>query len=178
LRRQGSHRPDVVLALLLLTFAFRTILVPIKSIIGFPLSISASFGALVAFFQWGWGQKPLGITPGPKTGDARGAVTRGTARSARVVTAAALVMVAIVVAFMAADDPTIRSIGFSFAIGVFIDAFVIRLTLVPAVMAIVGDRLWCHPRWFARHVPDPDIEGERLAHELAQPAPPEPPPVG
>jgi RND superfamily putative drug exporter len=201
----------ILLALLLLTFAFRTILVPIKSIIGFLLSICASFGALVAFFQWGWGQSLLGVTPGPivsflpiillaivfglssdyemfvvsrikedytRTGDARGAVERGTARSTRVVTAAALVMVAIFVAFLAADDPTIKSIGFSFAVGVFIDAFVVRLTLVPAVMAVIGKKMWYHPRWFARHVPDPDIEGERLAHDLAEEAPVEAHPVG
>jgi putative drug exporter of the RND superfamily len=194
----------ILLALLLLTFAFRTILVPIKSIIGFLLSVSASFGALVAFFQWGWGRQLLGVTPGPivsflpiillaivfglssdyemfvvsrikedytKTGDARGAVERGTGNSARVVTAAALVMVSIFVAFMTADDPTIKSIGFSFAIGVFIDAFVVRLTLVPAVLAIVGKRMWYHPRWFARHVPDPDIEGERLRRDLTERAP-------
>jgi len=52
-------------------------------------------------------------------------------------------------------------------VGVFLDAFVVRLTLVPAVMAIAGSRLWYHPRWFARHVPDPDIEGQRLERELA-----------
>jgi putative drug exporter of the RND superfamily len=201
----------ILLALLLLTFAFRTILVPIKSIIGFLLSITASFGALVAFFQWGWGQQLLGVTPGPivsflpiillaiifglssdyemfvvsrikedhtTTGDARGAVQRGTARSTRVVTAAALVMVAIFVAFMAADDPTIKSIGFSFAVGVFIDAFVVRLTLVPAVMAIIGKKMWYHPRWFARHIPDPDIEGERLARDLTEQTQADVAPVG
>jgi RND superfamily putative drug exporter len=200
----------VVLAFLLLTFAFRTILVPIKSIIGFLLSVCASFGALVAVFQWGWGKDLLGITPGSivsflpiillaivfglssdyemfvvsrikedftKTDDARGAVVRGTGRSVRVVTAAALIMVAIFIAFLAATDPTIKSIGFSFAIGVFIDAFVVRLTLVPAVMAIIGDKLWYHPRWFARHVPDPDIEGERLTRQLADVVPAEPQPV-
>lgn len=201
----------IVLAFLLLTFAFRTILVPIKSVIGFLLSVCASFGALVAVFQWGWGKDLLGITPGSivsflpiillaivfglssdyqmfvvsrikedftKTGDARGAVVRGTGKSVRVVTAAALIMVAIFIAFMAANDPTIKSIGFSFAIGVFIDAFVVRLTLVPAVMAIIGDKLWYHPRWFARHVPDPDIEGERLTRKLAEVVPAEPQPVG
>ncbi len=197
----------IVLAFILLTFAFRTILVPIKSIIGFLLSVCASFGALVAVFQWGWGANLIGITPGSivsflpiillaivfglssdyemflvsrikedytATGDARGAIVRGTGKSVRVVTAAALIMVAIFVAFMAANDPTIKSIGFSFAIGVFVDAFLVRLTLVPAVMAIVGDKLWYHPRWFARRVPDPDIEGERLARQLIEPVPVQP----
>ena len=72
-----------------------------------------------------------------KNGDARRAVQRGTGLSARVVTAAALIMFSIFVAFMFTNDPTIKAIGFSFAAGVFLDAFVVRLTLVPAVMAIV-----------------------------------------
>jgi len=69
---------------------------------------------------------------------------------------------------MVTNNPTIKAIGFSFAAGVFLDAFVVRLTLVPAVMAIIGSRLWYHPRWFARRVPDPDIEGHRLERELAE----------
>ncbi|MZG19564.1 MMPL family transporter, partial [Streptomyces sp. SID5914] len=189
----------VGLAFILLTFAFRTILVPIKSILGFLLSIAAAFGAQVAMFQWGWGEHLFGITPAETisflpiimiaiifglssdyevfvvsrikedfstTGDARGAVERGTAQSARVVTAAALIMFSIFVAFMFADDPTIKAIGFSFAVGVFLDAFVVRLTIVPAVMAIVKSRLWYHPQWFARYVPDPDIEGKNLEEQL------------
>jgi RND superfamily putative drug exporter len=101
-----------------------------------------------------------------KNGDARRAVQRGTGLSARVVTAAAMIMFSIFVAFMFTSDPTIKAIGFSFAAGVFLDAFVVRLTLVPAIMAIIGSRLWYHPAWFARYVPDPDIEGKRLAGKL------------
>ena len=103
-----------------------------------------------------------------KNGDARRAVQRGTGLSARVVTAAALIMFSIFVAFMFTNDPTIKAIGFSFAVGVFLNAFVVRLTLVPATMAIIGAKLWYHPRWFARYVPDPDIEGQRLEHELTE----------
>jgi RND superfamily putative drug exporter len=84
-----------------------------------------------------------------------------------VVTAAALIMFSIFVAFMFTSDPTIKAIGFGFAAGVFLDAFVVRLTLVPAIMAIVGSRFWYHPRWFARHIPDLDIEGQRLNRTLA-----------
>lgn len=185
----------VGLAFVLLTFAFRSFLVPLKSILGFLLSMSAALGAQVALFQWGWGEKLFGITPAQtisflpiimlaiifglssdyevfvvsrikeeytRHGDARRAVQRGTGLSARVVTAAALIMFSIFVAFMFTDDPTIKAIGFSFAAGVFLDAFVVRLTLVPAVMAIVGAKIWYHPRWFARHVPNPDLEGQRL----------------
>ncbi|WP_035803086.1 MMPL family transporter [Kitasatospora mediocidica] len=189
----------VGLAFLLLTFAFRTILVPIKSILGFLLSVSAAFGMTVALFQWGWGQRIFGITKAEtisflpiimlaiifglssdyevfvvsrikedftKTGNARGAVERGTGLSARVVTAAALIMFSIFVAFMFSKDPTIKAIGFGFAAGVFLDAFVVRLTLVPAVLAIARSKVWYHPQWFARYVPDPDIEGEKLEKQL------------
>ncbi|MFK0170479.1 MMPL family transporter [Streptomyces sp. NPDC090306] len=189
----------VVLAFLLLTFAFRTILVPLKSILGFLLSAGAALGAQVAVFQWGWGQHLLGIAPTQtlsflpvillaimfglssdyeifvvsrikehytRTGDARAAAVQGTGQSARVVTSAALIMASIFASFLFANDPMIKSIGFSFAVGVLIDAFVVRLALVPALMAIAGSRIWYHPRWFARVVPDPDIEGERLEEEL------------
>ena len=61
------------------------------------------------------------------------------------VTAAAMIMFSIFVAFMFTSDPTIKAIGFSFAAGVFLDAFVVRLTLVPAIMAIIGSKLWYHP---------------------------------
>jgi RND superfamily putative drug exporter len=71
-----------------------------------------------------------------------------------------------------------KSIGFSFAVGVLVDAFIVRLTLVPAVMALVGKPIWYHPRWYARLVPDPDIEGERLEAELADKHRPEMTPVG
>lgn len=83
------------------------------------------------------------------------------------VTAAALIMCAVFIAFVFTDDPTVRGIGFGFAVGVALDAFVVRLTLVPAVMAMVQAKLWYHPQWFARHVPDPDIEGEKLEERLA-----------
>lgn len=189
----------VGLAFILLTLAFRTILVPISSIIGFLLSVAAAFGAQVAMFQWGWGEHLFGITPSQtisflpilmlaiifglssdyevfvvsrikedftKTGDALKAVERGTGLAARVVTAAALIMFSIFVAFMFTDDPIVKAIGFSFAAGVFLDAFVVRLTLVPAFMAIIRAKIWYHPQWFATYIPDLDIEGDHLQHQF------------
>jgi RND superfamily putative drug exporter len=105
-----------------------------------------------------------------KTGDARQAVITGAGQSARVVTAAALIMAAVFASFILAPDPITKSIGFSFAVGVLVDAFVVRLTLIPAAMAIIGDRIWYHPRWYARYIPDPDIEGEKLERKLTRPA--------
>ena len=94
---------------------------------------------------------------------------RPTALSGRMVTAAALIMFSIFVAFMFTSDPTIKAIGFSSPPACSFDAFVVRLTLGncrPSWRSSV--RRMIHPRWFARHVPDPDIEGERLEHRLIE----------
>jgi uncharacterized membrane protein YdfJ with MMPL/SSD domain len=99
--------------------------------------------------------------------DGRQAVITGTGQSARVVTAAALIMAVVFASFILTPDPYIKAIGFSFAVGVLVDAFVVRLTLVPAAMAIIGERVWYHPRWYARRIPDPDIEGEKLERQPA-----------
>jgi uncharacterized membrane protein YdfJ with MMPL/SSD domain len=102
-----------------------------------------------------------------KTGDAKDAVITGYGQSGRVVTAAAIIMIAVFGAFVLSDDPVIKSIGVSLAFGVIADAFVVRMTLVPAVMALLGRSAWRLPDWMGRRLPDLDIEGERLAHELA-----------
>jgi putative drug exporter of the RND superfamily len=97
-----------------------------------------------------------------RTGDATAAVERGTGLSARVVTAAALIMFTVFAAFMVGGTSTIKAVGFSLAVGVLFDAFVVRLTLVPAVMSLAGGRIWYRPGWFDRRVPDLDIEGATL----------------
>ncbi len=97
-----------------------------------------------------------------RTDDALMAVRSGVGLSARVVTAAALIMFGVFVAFLAGGDPIIKSIGLTLAAGVFLDAFVVRLTLIPAVMSILGRRVWMHSKWFAKYVPDVDIEGTKL----------------
>jgi RND superfamily putative drug exporter len=102
-----------------------------------------------------------------KTNDAVGAVERGTGLSARVVTAAALVMFFVFVAFISTTDPVVKAIAFSLAVGVFLDAFVVRLTLVPAIMAVIGNKFWFRSKWFDRYVPDLDIEGEQLEQRHA-----------
>ena len=83
------------------------------------------------------------------------------------VTAAALIMMSIFVSVLLAPEPITKAIGFSFALGVFFDAFIVRLTLIPAVMAIIGKKVWYHPNWYAKYVPDPDIEGEKLDEKLS-----------
>ena len=105
-----------------------------------------------------------------RTGKARESIVEGYSRSGRVVVAAATIMIAVFAAFILADDPITKSIGLSLAFGVFADAFLVRLTLVPAVMALMGDRAWWLPRGMQRVVPDLDIEGEKLGERL-RPAP-------
>jgi uncharacterized membrane protein YdfJ with MMPL/SSD domain len=100
------------------------------------------------------------------SGNARDAVVTGYGQSGRVVTAAAVIMTAVFAAFLLDPDPVIKSIGLSLAFGVPADAFVVRMTLVPAVMTLLGDRAGKLPRRLERVVPDVDIEGERLAHSL------------
>jgi RND superfamily putative drug exporter len=104
------------------------------------------------------------------SGDARESVVTGYGHSGRVVTAAAVIMTAVFAAFLLDPDPVIKSIGFSLAIGVLVDAFVVRMTLVPALMALLGRRAWTLPRRLERIVPEVDIEGEGLAKRL-QPTP-------
>jgi RND superfamily putative drug exporter len=90
------------------------------------------------------------------------ATIEGVGHGARVVTAAALIMAAVFAGFMFADDPIIKTIGFGLTIGVLIDAFVVRMTLVPAVLTLLGDRAWFFPKWLDRITPKVDIEGDSL----------------
>jgi RND superfamily putative drug exporter len=93
---------------------------------------------------------------------AREATVSGFSHGARVVTAAAAIMISIFAAFVFSEDSTIKSMGFVLATGVAIDAFVVRMTLVPAAMSLLADRAWWLPHWLDRLLPDFDIEGKDL----------------
>ena len=95
--------------------------------------------------------------------EARESVIHGFTHSARVVTAAAIIMTGVFAAFILSPDPITKSIGLSLAFGVLADAFIVRMTLVPAVMAMLGERAWRLPRRLGRILPEVDIEGESLA---------------
>ncbi len=97
--------------------------------------------------------------------DATTAVTDGYRGSAKVVGSAAIIMVSVFASFILSPDPTTKSLGFALAIGVLIDAFVIRMTVVPATMYIFKDTAWWLPHWLRRVLPDLDIEGSKLAEE-------------
>jgi uncharacterized membrane protein YdfJ with MMPL/SSD domain len=104
------------------------------------------------------------------TGEPRESIVSGYAQSGRVVIAAATIMIGVFGGFVLDIDPVIKSIGLSLAFGVLADAFIVRLTLVPAVMALLGRRAWWLPKRLDRAVPNLDIEGERLQRTL-RPAP-------
>jgi RND superfamily putative drug exporter len=170
--------------------------VPLKATVGFLLTIGATFGILVAVFQWGWGSSLFGVDrPGPLVSflpiimmgvlfglamdyevfivsrvreefvhglDPTAATVEGVGHGSRVVTAAALIMSAVFGGFILVEDPIIKTIGFGLAIGVLIDAFVVRMTLVPAVLTLMGRIAWAFPQWLDKATPRVDIEGAEL----------------
>ena len=103
-----------------------------------------------------------------------GAVRSGFTASARVVTAAAVIMFAVFAAFIPEGDTAIKPIALGLAAGIAIDAFFVRMTLVPAVMALLGEKAWWIPRWLDRVLPHFDIEGEAVERELSLADWPEP----
>jgi RND superfamily putative drug exporter len=98
---------------------------------------------------------------------AKEAIVSGFSHSARVVAAAAAIMISVFAAFMLQDMVFIKAMGFALAIAVFFDAFIVRMTLIPAVLALLGDRAWWLPKWLDKILPDVDIEGEKLNKVLA-----------
>ena len=95
-----------------------------------------------------------------RTHDAQKAVVGGFGLGSKVVTAAGIIMVAVFAGFIGNHDSTIQSIGFGLAFGIFIDAFVVRMTIVPAVMTLLGKSAWWLPAWLDRLLPHVSIEGE------------------
>ena len=181
----------LALSFLLLMMVFRSVLVPLKAVIMNVLSITATYGVLVAVFQWGWGADIIDIDGGPvealaplmlfavvfglsmdyevfllsrireeydKTGDSAGAVADGLAATARVITAAAAIMLVVFGSFMLEDDRVIKLIGLGLALAILLDATVVRLLLVPATMELLGDRNWWMPAWLDRIIPRLTVE--------------------
>jgi RND superfamily putative drug exporter len=95
--------------------------------------------------------------------DTARAVTEGLARTARVITAAALIMVAVFGAFALSPDVSLKLIGLGLATAIFVDATVVRMVLVPSVMQLLGDRNWWLPRWLDRLIPEAGLEGRAPA---------------
>ncbi|MCH1865651.1 MMPL family transporter [Nocardioides sp. CFH 31398] len=183
----------VGLAFLLLMVVFRSILVPLTATLGFLLSVLATLGATVAVFSDGVGGLVdgapiisflpvlvIGIVFGLAMdyqvflvtrireahvhgADAREAILDGFRNSARVVAAAAVIMISVFAAFILQEDPIIKSMGFALAAAVAFDAFVVRMTLIPALMFLMKEKAWWLPRWLDRVLPNVDVEGDSLA---------------
>jgi RND superfamily putative drug exporter len=98
-----------------------------------------------------------------KDGDTRRAVADGLAKTARVITAAAAIMVVVFLAFLAAPDVFLKLFGIGLASAIFLDATVVRMVLVPAVMQLLGDRNWWIPDWLERTLPRLDVERVALS---------------
>ncbi|WP_299058429.1 MMPL family transporter [uncultured Nocardioides sp.] len=182
----------VGLAFLLLMVVFRSVLVPLTATLGFLLSVLATLGATVAVFQDGAlglvdGAPIISFLPVLVIGivfglamdyqvflvtrireahvhgaDAREAVLDGFRNSARVVAAAAVIMISVFAAFVLQEDPIIKSMGFALAVAVAFDAFVVRMTLIPALMFLMKEKAWWLPRWLDRVLPTVDVEGDGL----------------
>jgi len=95
------------------------------------------------------------------------AVADGLAITARVITAAAIIMFCVFGAFVLGDDRQLKLFGLGLAVAVLIDATVVRMVLVPATMELLGDRNWWLPRWLDRILPKIDVEGHHREHGVA-----------
>ncbi|MFB7447260.1 MMPL family transporter [Streptomyces sp. NPDC056194] len=102
------------------------------------------------------------------------AIVTGFRHSARVVTAAAVIMIAVFSGFIGMDDQMVKMIGFGLAAAVLFDAFVVRMAIVPAVLALLGHKAWWLPKWLDRILPNVDVEGESLAAPTGEPGAPKP----
>ncbi|WP_406102302.1 MMPL family transporter [Streptomyces canus] len=183
----------VALAFLIILAVFRGLLVALKAAVLNVLSIAASYGVVVAVFQWGWGGPALGVSGKVpiesyvpmmmfaiifglsmdyeifllsriheawlRTGDAKASVAHALEITARVITCAALIMVSVFAAFIVSDNIVVKMLGLGLAVSVLIDATVVRLLMVPAVMTLLGRHAWWTPHWLDRMLPHIDTEG-------------------
>jgi RND superfamily putative drug exporter len=112
-----------------------------------------------------------------RTGDNGLAVADGLSATARVITAAAAIMVCVFGSFVFGDNRIIKEFGLGLSVAILIDATVVRMLLVPATMELIGDANWWLPAWLARILPDIHIEGDaddldaELETILEEPAP-------
>jgi RND superfamily putative drug exporter len=180
------------LSFLLLLVAFRSVVVPATAAVMNLLAAGASFGIVVAIFQWGWFSDLLGIGgAGPiepfipvmffailfglsmdyqvflvsrmheewlHTKNNRRAITVGQGETGGIITAAAIIMIAVFGGFILGDGRVIKLFGIGLASAVFLDAFVVRTVLVPSLMHVLGDANWFFPSWLEKVTPRVSIE--------------------
>ncbi|WP_138495023.1 MMPL family transporter [Paenibacillus pinistramenti] len=184
----------VGLAFILLAIVFRSLLIPIKAVLGYLLTLTATLGFVVFVVQDGHLIDFFGIPePAPVLNflpvlvagilfglamdyevflvsgmrekyvherHAKKAVLFGMKTSGTIVLAAGLIMVSVFASFIFGDDTMVKSMGLALAFGIVFDAFIVRLTIVPAVMTLLGKSAWYFPKWLDRILPKLDIEGE------------------
>jgi RND superfamily putative drug exporter len=189
----------IAISFILLTTAFRSVVIATKAAILNLLSIGAAMGIIVAIFQWGWGASLIGLNttlPIPayvpmivfcivfglsmdyevfllsrireawvRTGDAQRSVAIGIGATARVITTAAAIMVVVFASFVLNSEPTIKMLAIGMAFAVLIDASLVRMVLVPAVMTLLGRHAWWMPRWLEPVLPNLKLEGSEPARE-------------
>jgi len=182
----------VGLSFLLLLVAFRSLVIPLTAAAMNLLAAGASFGVVVAIFQYGWGSEALGIGRGGPidawapvmffailfglsmdyqvflvsrmyeewlhTKHNGRAITVGQAETGSIITAAALIMIAVFGGFVLGDQRAIKLFGIGLASAVFLDAFLLRTVLVPALMHLLGNRNWYLPKWLERVTPRVSFE--------------------
>ena len=194
----------VAISFLLLTTAFRSVVIATKAAILNILSIGAAYGVIVAIFEWGWGKSLIGLQstlPVPAyvpmlvfcivfglsmdyevfllsrvheawldTRDAHRSVAIGIGATARVITTAAAIMIAVFTSFVINPDPTVKMLAIGMAFAVLIDASLVRMCLVPSIMSLLGARAWWMPRWMEPVIPHMQLESSP-ATEAAAPEP-------
>ena len=191
----------VAIAFLLLTMAFRSVVIATKAAILNLLSIGAAYGVIVAVFQWGWGANLIGVhttSPIPAyvpmmvfaivfglsmdyevfllsrvheswiaTGEAHRSVAIGIGSTARVITTAAGIMVVVFSSFVLNDQSAVKMMAIGMAAAVLIDASIVRMILVPAIMSLLGAHAWWMPRWLEPVLPHLHLEGSEAATAAA-----------
>jgi putative drug exporter of the RND superfamily len=192
----------VGITFLVLTMAFRSIVVATKAALTTLLSAFAAFGAMTAVFQWGWFNGLIGLDrTGPiesfvpvlvlsilfglsmdyevflasriresfvKGTEARAAVREGVSAIGRVIVAAAIIMGVVFWAFVLGDSRTVKAFGFGLGVAILVDALVVRMTLVPAIMHLLGKKAWYMPRWLDRILPHLTIEPAEEPEEIVE----------
>jgi RND superfamily putative drug exporter len=192
------------LSFVLLTLAFRSVVVPLTAIAVNLLSVGAAYGLLVLVFQEGVGADLLGFSQVERidawvpvflfsvlfglsmdyqvfllsriheryrqTGDTTAAVVHGVGSTARLITGAALIIVVVFAGFATGELVASQQMGFGVAVALLIDATIVRSVVIPAAMALLGERNWYFPAWLGR-LPDVQVEAPPPEEEEApQPA--------
>jgi putative drug exporter of the RND superfamily len=194
----------VAIAFVLLTTAFRSVVIALKAAILNLLSIGAAFGVIVAVFQWGWGAGLIGVhttSPIPayvpmmvfaivfglsmdyevfllsrvheawvSTGDAHRSVAIGIGSTAQVITTAAAIMVVVFASFVINDQIAVKMLAIGMAVAVLIDASIVRMILVPAIMSVLGAHAWWMPRWLEPVLPQLHLEGSAAPAAAPEPS--------